>query len=318
MELRELISFYHVARLRSVSKAARKLELGQPTVTTHLRKLEDEFGVVLFDRIKRPIQLTSDGTTFFELVTPIVEAIDALKTQMNYSEGRGSFIVGAYPDLVLHHLPKAVQSFRDRYPDVLIRLVARAYATVMQLVKSGEVDLAVCTRPPVDDPSLEFVELFPYSIALLTPRDHPLLDQHPIQLQDVAKWPLIMIGSESNTRQKVEQALRQQGISPDVVLEMDNTELIKRYVEIGMGVSVCSDYTLQPEDHDKLGIVRLNHLFPASMIGVCTLRGKFLGRSVRNFIDTLVEELRGYQVPQQSFGTAEAKPEKLATVASDD
>ena len=61
MELRELISFYHVAKLSSVSKTARTLELGQPTVTTHLRKLEEELGITLFDRIKRPIRLTSEG-----------------------------------------------------------------------------------------------------------------------------------------------------------------------------------------------------------------------------------------------------------------
>ena len=66
MELREVTSFYHVAHLRSVSKAARKLELGQPTVTTHLRKLESEFGITLFDRIKRPIQLTSEGASFLK------------------------------------------------------------------------------------------------------------------------------------------------------------------------------------------------------------------------------------------------------------
>ena len=101
MELRQLISFYHVARLRSVSKAARTLELGQPTVTTHLRKLEDEFDIVLFDRIKRPIQLTSEGSTLLELVTPVIQAVDTLKTQMDYSERRGSFMVGAYPDLVI-------------------------------------------------------------------------------------------------------------------------------------------------------------------------------------------------------------------------
>ena len=78
MELRELISFYHVARQRSVSKAARTLELGQPTVTTHLRKLEDEFGITLFDRIKRPIQLSSEGVVFLHLISPIVTAVDTL------------------------------------------------------------------------------------------------------------------------------------------------------------------------------------------------------------------------------------------------
>ena len=88
--------------------------------------------------------------------------------------------------------------------------------------------------------------------------------------------------------------LKDQGLSYEVVLEMDTTELTKRYVEIGMGVAVCSDFTLHPEDHAKLEVVRLDLLFPSSVIGICTLRGKFVGRAVRNFIDTLVEELRGF------------------------
>ena len=124
MELRELVSFYHVARLRSVSKAARTLELGQPTVTTHLKKLEDEFRITLFDRIRRPIQLTSEGATLLELVTPVVHSVDKLKTQMDYAERRGTFVVGAYSDLVMHYLPKSIQSFRSLYPDVRIRLLA--------------------------------------------------------------------------------------------------------------------------------------------------------------------------------------------------
>ncbi len=129
MELRQLVSFYHVAQLRSVSKAARTLELGQPTVTTHLRKLEDEFAITLFDRIKRPIQLTSEGSILLELVTPVVRAVDTLKTQMDYSERRGSFVVGAYPDLVTHHLPPGIRSFGKNYPDVRIQLPCPALYT---------------------------------------------------------------------------------------------------------------------------------------------------------------------------------------------
>jgi DNA-binding transcriptional LysR family regulator len=120
------------------------------------------------------------------------------------------------------------------------------------------------------------------------------------------------------TRQKVEQSLKARAVSYDIVLEMDNTELIKQYVEIGMGVAMCSDYTFQPEDHERLGVVRLNHLFPPSVVGVCTLKGRFLGRSVRNFIDTLVEHLRGYQVPQQSWGDVKGEPSQLAVVGSSD
>ncbi len=294
MELRQLISFYHVARLRSVSKAARTLELGQPTVTTHLRKLEDEFDIVLFDRIKRPIQLTSEGSILLELVTPVVQAVDTLKTQMDYSERRGSFVVGAYPDLVMHHLPTGIQVFSNTYPDVRIQLMARPYVPLLRLVKSGEIDLAFCAPPPIDDPSLEFRALFKFDVVLMTPLDHPLLQLTNVSLGDLSPWPLILSGPESLTRQKVEQELRNQGVIWDVVLSLDDTESIKRYVETGMGVAVCADFTLHQQDHDRLGVVRLDHIFESSVIGVCTLKGKFLGQAVRNFVEILSDEMRGF------------------------
>ncbi len=294
MELRQLVSFYHVARLRSVSKAARTLELGQPTVTTHLRKLEDEFAITLFDRIKRPIQLTSEGSILLELVTPVVQAVDNLKTQMDYSERRGSFVVDAYPDLVMHHLPPGIQSFSKDYPDVRIQLLARPYTPLLRLVRSGEIDLAFCGRPPADDQSLEFQELFHYDIVLMTPLGHPLLEQDRVTLKELSPWPLILSGPESRTRQVVEQELRNQGVSCDVVLALDDTGSIKRYVETGMGVAVCADFTLHHQDHDRLGVVRLDHIFDPSVIGVCTLKGKFLGQAVRKFIEVLSDEMRGY------------------------
>ena len=213
MELRQLISFYNVARLRSVSKAARTLALGQPTVTTHLRKLEDEFDIVLFDRIKRPIQLTSEGSILLELVTPVVQAVDALKTQMDYSERLGSFVVGAYPDLVMHTLPPGIQVYSQTYPDVRIQLLARPYTPLMRLVRSGEVDLAFSAPPPSDDQDLEFQPLFQFDVCLMTPLGHPLLKRASLTLQDLSPWPLILSGPESLTRQKVEQELRNQGVT---------------------------------------------------------------------------------------------------------
>ncbi len=303
MELREIISFYHVARLHSVSKAARKLELGQPTVTTHLRKLEDEFGITLFDRIKRPIQLTSEGSIFLELITPIVESVDTLKTQMDYTERRGSLHIGAYPDVVTHHLPKPIQSYLDFYPDVRLQLTARPYTTLIQLVRSGELDLAITSPPPIDEPSLEFFKLFDYKVVLLTPPGHQLLQKHPIELEDIANWPLILSSPESLTRRNLEQAFKDSGVRFDVVLAVDHAESVKQYVEIGMGVAIGNDFTLHPEDHNKLGVVSLEHIFPPNVLGVCTLRGKFLGRAVRNFMDTLVKHLSDFHVHLEEWET---------------
>ena len=315
MELRELISFYHVARVRSVSKAARTLELGQPTVPTHLRKLEDEFGITLFDRIKRPIQLTSEGVTLLELVTPVVTTVDALKTQMDYSERRGSFVVGAYPDLVTHHLPNGIQKFREDYPDVRIRLLARSYNPVMALVRSGEIDLAFCSTPPADDASLEFKELFSYNTVLLTTPNHELLHIQPVKLSDITSFPLILTAPDSQLRQRVEQAFKNHGLTPDVVLAMDDTESMKRYVEIGMGIAIGNDFTLHPEDHNRFGVVRLDHLFSGSVIGVCTLKGKFAGQAVRNFIDLMSDQIKGFHADLLSW--EKENPSEVATAKNE-
>ena len=295
MEVRELMSFYHAARLRSVSKAAAYLEIGQPTVSTHLQKLEKEFGIVLFDRIKRPIHLTSEGVTFYELAKPIVvgmaEGIDALKMRMDYPEHRGSFSIGAYPDLVLHHLVPIVKEFRTHYPNVQIKLAARNYTTLRDMVAAGDLDMALGSPPEPENHSLEFRYLFTSDFVLVTPPGHGLLELPEITLQDIARWPLILLGPGSHTRRTLEQALKRAGLEYNITLEMDIMEMAKRYVEIGMGVAVTHDYVIQPEDHLKVGIRKLGGLLPSAKMGIITLRGKFLSRSVRNFMSSLVTQL---------------------------
>ena len=296
MEIRELISFYHVARLRSVSKAAQYLDIGQPTVSTHLQKIEREFGVLLFDRIKRPIQLTSDGVTFYQLTKPVVEeiaeVIENLKTQMDYPEHRGSFVIGAYPDLVLHHLPPIVKEFRSDYPHVQIKLIARSYSILMEMVSAGELDVALATRPELPNSALDFKYLFTSDFVLVVPLDHELLRLPEVTLKDIARWPLILLGPASHSRRTLEQALRREGLQYNITLEMDIMEMAKRYVEIGMGIAVTHEYVVQPDDSFRLGIRNLVGLLPSTQVGLITLKGKFLSRSVRNFMDTLIARLQ--------------------------
>ena len=109
MQIPQLLSFYHVARLRSVTQAAKLLRLGQPAVTNHLKKLENEFGVVLFDRVHRPIQLTSEGSTILQMIAPVVNGLAALKTYLDNSGLGGSLTIAAYSELVMYQLPQLVQ-----------------------------------------------------------------------------------------------------------------------------------------------------------------------------------------------------------------
>jgi len=287
MQTQHIVSFYHVARLRSITKAADSQGLAQPTVTSHLKKLEEELGFSLFDRIKRPIMLTSDGAAVLEMIGPIVNGLSALKIHAD-SQGRDvSLTIAAYADLVLHYLPQVIQRFRTEYPNVHIRLLARHHSEMIQMARSGEVDLALSTTQNVLDSSLDFMDLFTSSTMMLTPLGHELLEQQPVRLEDISKWPLILYGPNTILRTRLERAFREQGLDYEMVMEMDNVEYAKRYVRIGMGISFCSNLSLEPEDYDTLGIADVDHLFSNVTIGMYTLKGKFQGTSVRNFIDSL-------------------------------
>ncbi|MBQ11010.1 MAG: hypothetical protein CMJ45_05615 [Planctomyces sp.] len=287
MQTQHIVSFYHVARLRSITKAADIQGLAQPTVTSHLKKLEEELGFSLFDRIKRPIMLTSDGAAVLEMIGPIVNGLIALKTHADSQGLEGSLTIAAYADLVLHYLPQVIQRFRTEYPNVHIRLLARHHGEMIQMARSGEVDLALSTTQNVPDPSLDFVDLFTSSTMMLTPPGHELLEHQPVRLEDIAKWPLILYGPNTILRTQLERAFREQGLDYEMVMEMDNVEYAKRYVRIGMGISFCSNLSLGPDDYDTLGIADVDHLFSNVTIGMYTLKGKFQGTSVRNFIDSL-------------------------------
>ncbi len=188
--------------------------------------------------------------------------------------------------------------------------MARSYSPLIALVRSGEVDLAFCSAPPADDASLEFKELFGYNTVLLTTPGHELLHGQPVKLEDIASFPLILTAPDSQLRQRVEQAFKNHGLTPDAVLALDDTESMQRYVEIGTGIAVGSDFTLHSEDHNRFGVVRLDHLFHGSVIGVCTLKGKFVGQAVRNFIDMMSDQIKGFHADLWSW--EEEHPDEVA------
>ena len=116
MELRELRSFCVAAQLRSMSKAAERLDLGQPTVTSHVRRLEAELGMTLFDRLKRPIMLTLAGEKLAEMAMPLVEGIDSLATLTSTAEAAGPVSIASTPDIIPHTLLRVVRAYLDLIP----------------------------------------------------------------------------------------------------------------------------------------------------------------------------------------------------------
>ena len=286
MELRELKSFVTAAKFRSISKAATDLGLGQPTVTTHIKKLEKELNMVLFDRVTRPIRLTLSGQTIFDLSQPLLDGLDSLAVRTSEAEERGPVTVASTPDIIPHTLLRVVKVFNSLYPNVYLRIQSATRSEVIGMVRTGEVDAGVIQHPDRGD-ALHFEPLFLYERVLIAPKGHELLSTPMTSLDSIAKYPLLLMARGTYTRHILEQQLQKRGLQYEVIMELDSMDMIKKFVTIGMGVSVGPRLAIEEEDLDHLGMVSLANFLPVDQAGLITLPGKTLSTPAGQFISVL-------------------------------
>lgn len=291
MEFRELRTFCAVARLGSISAAARALDLGQPAATKHLKKLEEEAGVDLLVRGKRPIQLTAAGTVLLEMAGPVVEGVAALESFRFDLQQATQVTVASTAILIAQALPGPVRSFRQRRPGNSLRLWPRSEPEILDMVASGDADLGIV--PTADVPvGFDFAPLFSIRRVLVAPKGHPVSDLPELTYSALARWPLVMLGVRSRTRRLLDDAFQRRGISYELAVETDSAEAIKQYVAGGEGISILPDIALSSGDAVELEILPLNNLMPEDLVGVVTLRGRPLSQVARSFIEEL-GSLRG-------------------------
>ncbi len=290
MEIRELRSFCSAARYRSISRAAEQLGMGQPTVTTHIKKLESELNTVLFDRVKRPIQLTLAGKRLQELAVPLVEGLDALVQSASEAEERGPVVLVATPDIIPHTLLSVVRVFTMLHPHIHLTIRSAPRTQIMQMIADGEADIGIVQHYDRDEAFL-FEGLFVYERVLITPADHPLAKEPVEAIEQIAQYPLIMMTEGTHTRDLLESEFKRRGISYQIVVDLDSMDMIKRYVALGMGISVGPRLAIDPEDHENLGVVSLAHILPVEQGGIVTLKGKQISKPAEQFISVMRDTL---------------------------
>ncbi len=286
MELRELRSFCTAAHFRSITKASEHLNMGQPAVTGHIRKLEEEMGVELFDRVRRPIRLTQAGDSLYKLAAPLVEGIDNLQDALAVTEQDRPIRVGSTFDIVSHVLLRAVNSFLSQHPHSQLRVKSGSWREVLDMLVDKEVDLGLVPGPG-NGVEFDFHPLFPYERVLIAPLGHPILGSTVTSLDEIARWPLILRGEGTSTRSILEAEFRRKGLPFEVVVELDSIDMIKAYVGAGLGISVGPKMAMESEDEEHLGTIDLMHLFPVEQAGAVTLRGKELSPPTSEFIRIL-------------------------------
>ncbi len=286
MEFRELRTFCIVAKLGSISAAARSLNQGQPAATKHLKKLEEELGVELLFRGRRPIQLTAAGTALLEMASPLVEGIGALESFTYGLEHISPVTIAAPSALIANVLHKPVTSFRQKYPKNLLRLWSRGETDILRMVAEGDADLGIL--PTADVPiGYDFSPMFTIERVLVAPKGHPVGRQGDPTFSGLARWPMVMLSTNSRTRRLMDEAFQKRGLHYDIIVETDSIEAIKLYVAGGTGISVLPDIAVSAGDAAELDIYPLSNLLIPEQVGVVTLRGKPISSTAQNFIGEL-------------------------------
>ncbi len=288
--LKQLRAFCFAARTGSISQAAEELFLSQPSVTLQIQALEREMDITLFERRGPNIKLTPEGEILYQLADPLVEGIDKLQQSFAAHYGKlesGELNIAAGESTILYILPEPIKRFAEAYPRIRIKLHNVTGRDGLAMLRADEADFAVGSMLEVPEDIL-YRPNVTYDTVLITPQDHPLAGRKNIHLKDISPYGLILPPRHLSTWGTVKTVFSQHHVSFQVSLEAGGWEVIKKYVELGLGISIVSDVCLTPED--KVARIPLGQYFPGRSYGIVMRKGKFLSPQARRFIEMMDPE----------------------------
>ncbi len=259
---RRLNVFFHVARQLSFTKAAEILHMTQPAVTFQVRQLEEYFNTRLFDRTHNKIGLTEAGDRVFAYAEKIFHLYDEMENSVRELTGEisGILILGASTTIAEYMLPALLGDFKEKYPDVNIRLKVSNTDGIVHMVENNEIDLGV-VEAPVANKNLAVEECRKDRLVAITPPGHELAKQGKMRVKSILEYPFICREEGSGTREVIMDYLKHAGVDEsqlNIIMELGSLESLKGAVEAGIGISIISRATLIKEI--KLGSLEVLEL----------------------------------------------------------
>ncbi len=288
--LRQLRAFCAAAACGSISKAAEQLSISQPSVSLHIQNLEKRFNTTLFERRGPKIQLTPAGAVLEKLSAPLVEAIDKLPASFSATLGevtQGQLNIASGQSTLLYMLPDAIKTFTEQYPQINVALHSVTGRAGMALIREEKVDFAVGAMFDVPD-DLVYHPLVEYEPMLITALDHPLAKSSAITLEDLSEYGLILPPRHLTTWQQVNTVFSNHNVPYSIALEAGGWEVIKRYVEMGLGISIVTSICLRSPH--QLFCHPMSQYFPKRSYGVVYRRGRFMTPQALRFLSLLAPE----------------------------
>jgi LysR family cys regulon transcriptional activator len=271
----------------NVSDAAEALFTSQPGISKQIRQLEDELGLSVFVRQgKRLASLTPAGEIVVATARRAMREIANLKRVADEFRGEdtGTLSIATTHTQARYVLPKVLREFATRYPKVKVVLHQGNPMQVAEQTARGEVDLGIATEALADFSELATLPCYEWNRVVITPRRHPLAKTNPLTLEALAKFPIVTYDFSFTGRSAINAAFAAKGLEPNVVLTALDSDVIKTYVELGMGVGIIAQMAYDAARDVQFEKLDADHLFAPSTTRLALRHGVFLRGYVYSFI----------------------------------
>lgn len=289
----------------NLTEAAKALFTSQPGVSKAIIELEEELGIDIFSRHGKRIRgLTEPGKQVLKRVEAILQEVEGLKGigKEFASQDSGSLTIATTHTQARYSLPAVVQAFAQKFPKVRLSLLQGNPRQVADMVLNNQADVAIATEAIADIDGLVSLPCYQWEHVVVVPHEHPLARSKTLSLEELASYPLITYDAAFAGRNKIDLAFSRRGLKPDVLLEAIDADVIKTYVELGMGVGIIAGMAYNAARDVNLCALPAGQLFGMNLSRVALKEGAYLRSYVFTFIELLAPSLSRKLVEQVLAG----------------
>jgi len=271
----------------NLTEVANALLTSQSGVSKHVKDFEDELGVELFVRRgKRLLGLTEAGKEAIEIVERmLIDAQNLTEIGGRLSSGNeGTLRIVTTHTQARYTLPPIIASFKKTFPHVRLALNQASPRDIAPILLEGETDIGIATDSMDNTPGLVTFPYLTWEHVVIVPVDHPLEAKKKLTLEDVSEFPIITYDEGLTGRARIDEAFARAGIIPDIAISALDADVIKSYVELGLGVGIIADMAFDTERDTKLRKLG-GGMFDSNTSSIGIRRGRYLRGYVYRFIE---------------------------------
>ena len=295
MNLQQLRYFNEIVRRGlKISDAADALYTSQPNISKQIKQLEQELGIDIFVRSgKRVVAITEAGQAILDIARRILHDVENLRQvgQEFHSQDSGPLTIATTHTQARYILPPVVKQFIRRYPKVKLGLHQGNPTQIAEQVLNGEADVAIATESLTQYDGLITLPCYEWHHCVVVPPKHPLLEEKRLTLARIAQYPIITYDFAFSGRGKINDAFEKAGIAPNIALTAIDADVIKTYVELGLGIGILAQIAFIPERDRHLRMIEAKHLFKPNTTRIALRKNEYLRGYTYDFIELFAPRL---------------------------